>query len=353
MKLSLKIKLLLYHFFSTQFGKKILSIFSFGVKAGNLGAEKGKKEKKHLFLIAITADTESGYVNKGERRAWQREKPEAFEGYYYGIRNLLSAFDNHKIKSTFFLSTQCFSAQGKERELIDKELKNLIKNKHELGLHLHPDSDFALQKKLSRKFSATSAFFYTYEDKLKIIRAAREIIRENLGENAEKELISFRWGNWALDSGGAKALDKSGFKVDSSAVPGIRGHLNDPMKYDWSNVKMHYPWRLSITDYKATNHNNSKIIEMPIATFNFFGATLRADPVNSILLNRAFIEYFNKADRSEKPFVFVVLTHSPEATMKDGNKTRALQDLENFITFSKKYNGVKFVTLREASKAIS
>ena len=350
MKLMLKAKLFLYRFLSTNPGKSILNLLSFGVKAENLGPEK---EKKCHFLVAITVDTESGYVDRDERRVWQKEKPEAFQGYYLGIRNLLSVFDKYKIKSTFFLSTQCFSSKGKERKLIDKEIKNLIKNKHELGLHLHPDSDFALQKKSGRKFNATSAFFYSYEEKFKIIKSTRELIKENLGKNAEKNLISFRWGNWALDSGGVKALNKLRFKIDSSATPGIKGHSSDTMKYDWSSVSRHYPWKLSTTNYKETNHDNSDIVEIPIAAFSFFGAKLRADPINSVLLNKAFEEYYNKADRSKKPFVFVVMTHSSEATMKDGKETQALKDLKNFIVFSKKYRDVKFVTMKEAYSKIS
>lgn len=348
MRLSLLMKLLLYRFFSARFGKKILNALSFWVKAKNLGASK--KEKKHPFLIAITVDTESGYVDKNERRIWQREKPDAFEGYYFGIKNLFAVFDKYKVKSTFFLSTQCFSAENREYRLIKGQLDSLLKNKHELGLHLHPDSDFALQKKMMRKFNATSAFFYDYKEKYGIIKAAREIIKNNLGRNAEKNLISFRWGNWALDSGGARALDSLGFKIDSSATPGIKGHLNDTMKYDWSKVRTHYPWKLSINDYQSVKDSNSSIIEMPIATFTFFGIKLRADPVNSVLLNRAFIEYYRKADRSEKPFVFVVITHSPEATYKDGKITRTLKDLEDFIISAKKFEDVMFVSLREAYK---
>lgn len=350
MNIMLKTKLLLYRFFSTDFGKLMLNALSFGVKVRNFGP---KKEKKCPFLVAITVDAESGYVNRDERRVWQKEEPEAFEGYYYGIRNLLSVFDKHKIKSTFFLSTQCFSSKGKERTLINKELKSLVKNNHELGLHLHPDSDFALQKKLGRKFNATSAFFYNYDEKLKIIKAARELIKENLVATAAKNLVSFRWGNWALDSEGVKALNKLGFKIDSSATPGIKGHLNDAMKHDWSRVIRHYPWKLSVKDYQETSHNNSGIIEIPIATFDFFGATLRADPVNSVLLNKAFKEYYEKADRSEKPFPFVVITHSSEATTKEGNETTALKDLEGFIKFAKKYQDVRFVSLKDAYRLIS
>jgi peptidoglycan/xylan/chitin deacetylase (PgdA/CDA1 family) len=348
--MKLKIKLFLYRFFSTILGKSILQLLDFGVHVKNLGYKNNVK--KFPFLVVITIDSESGYTEKNQRRVWQIEKPEAFQGYYYGIRNLMKIFDQHNIKTTFFLSTQCFSAKGKTLQQIKKELKNVIKKRHEIGLHSHADSDFSIQKKLSRKFKATSAFFYNYEEKLRIIKSGIELVKINLGKDVHKNLISFRWGNWALDSGGAKALNKMGFKIDSSAIPGIKGHTYDTMKHDWSKVSRHYPWRLSITNYQSTGHNNSKIMEIPIATFDFFGFKLRADPVNSTLVNKAFAEYYKKADRSKQPFPFVVLTHSCEATTKDGGKTQALKDLEEFIVFAKKYDGVEFVTMREAHQRL-
>jgi len=268
MKSGLKFRLFLYRFFSTNLGKIILQLLSFGVKVSNLS--NSKKPKKYPFLVVITIDTESGYVNKNERRTWQKENPEAFIGYYLGIKNLMKIFDKHKIKTTFFLSTQCFSSKGNKYNSIKTQLNNLYKNKHEIGLHLHPDSDLALQKKLSKKFKATTAFSYNYQEKLEILRASKELIKKHLGQNVCKRLLSFRWGNWALDSDGVKALNEVGFKVDSSATPGIKGHLKNSMKYDWSKTKRHYPWKLSIVDYQNTNHNNSNITEIPICSFMIF-----------------------------------------------------------------------------------
>ena len=89
-------------------------------------------------------------------------------------------------------------------------------------------------------------------------------------------------------------------------------------------------------------------MEIPIATFDFFGSKIRADPIYSVLLNKAFIEYYKKTDRSEKPFPFVVITHSSEATYQDGKSTKVLKDLDRFISFVKKYDNVEFVTLKEA-----
>jgi|TARA_B100002003_G_scaffold135876_1_gene125631 peptidoglycan/xylan/chitin deacetylase (PgdA/CDA1 family) len=347
MNIRLGFKLFLYRFFSTIVGKFFVKLVTPLVNVKNLG--NTKLPRKHPFLVIITIDTEAGYVEKNERRVWQMEKPDAFQGYYFGIRNLMKVFDKHNVKTTFFLSTQCFSSKGNEYNKIKKELKNVIKKGHEIGLHLHLDSDFSIQKKLSKKFDATSAFFYNYDEKLKIIRAAKELIKTHLGAIISKKLTSFRWGNWALDTGGVKALNKLGFKVDSSAIPGIKGHTNDTMKYDWSKVNRHYPWKLSTTNYQATNHDNSNILEIPIATMDFLGLKLRVDPLESDdVLNRAFIKYYNQANRSKKPFPFVVMTHSSEATNKDGGLVQALRDLDSFISFAKKYDDVEFVTLREA-----
>ena len=345
MKTIMKIKLGAYRFLTSSFGKPILTILSYFVSVNNLNGKN--KPKNHPFIIAITTDTESGYVEENERRVWQKEDPEAFEGYYCGIRNLLDVFEKHDITSTFFLSTQCFSSKDDKNEKIRHELRRLQEKGHELGLHLHPDSDFALQRKMNKKFQATSAVFYDYEEKYEIIKSAKELLKENLPEQ-NKEITSFRWGNWALDTEGAKALNELEFKIDSSATPGIKGHLKDGMRYDWSKTKNHYTWKLSLEDYQKTEKDNSDILEIPIATFDFFGKTMRADPVNATLLKRAFEKYHKNVDRSKKPFVFVIITHSSESTYKDGSKTRTLKDLDEFISFAKKYEDVEFSNLKNS-----
>jgi hypothetical protein len=120
------------------------------------------------------------------------------------------------------------------------------------------------------------------------------------------------------------------------------------MHYDWSKVNERYPWRLSLKNYQNTIHNNSKIMELPIATFNFMGLTLRADPVYSVLLKAAFDYYYKNAERSDKPFVFVVISHSIEGTHNDGTVTRVIKDTEDFIKHAKKFDDVEFMTMKEA-----
>lgn len=338
-------KLLLYRLFNTGIGIFLLKLFSPFVYAKNLKNKNNPKNKK--FIIAVTVDTESGYVAKNERRVWQVEKPCAFTGFYNGIENWRKLLNKHKIKGTFFLSTQCFDAKKSELRKIASQLKNLGKENHEIGLHLHPNSDFALQEHLKNNFKYTSAKFYDYNTILSMLNGSKYLIEKNLGKNIKNKITSFRWGNWGLDATGVKALSDSGFKIDSSATPGIKGHLTDIMYYDWSRVNHHYPWKLSMDNYQNIKGGNSSVLEIPIATFNFLGLTLRADPIYSQLLLSTFDYYYKNADRNN--FIFVVMSHSSEGTYEDGKSTKVIRQMDCFIRHAKRYKDVKFVALKEGA----
>lgn len=342
MSLVYNLKIKAYRFFNTNLGKLLLKFLSSFVYVKDLTRNKTKNNLP--FIISITIDTESGYIDKNDYRIWQSSKPDAYSGFYKGIENWRKLLNKYNAKATFFLSTNCFSAKGEEYKKIMCQLKLLLKEKHEIGLHLHPDSDSALQKELNKRFDTTSAKFYSKEEIEGFIKTGKDLIKKNIGIN----VISFRWGNWALNTDAVKALHNQGFKIDSSATPGIKGHLNDEMAYDWSKMNEHYPWRLSLNDYQNTAHQNSNVIEIPIATFNFLGFKLRADPANSILFQVAFDYYYKNADRSKTPFVFVVISHSMEGTYRDGSKTKVIDIMDEFLSYTKQFNNVKLKTLKEA-----
>src|SRR3989344_5741017 len=73
----------------------------------------GGKKKKKPFYIVLTIDTESGYVESNEKRLWQVDHPDLYQGFYFGIKNWLDLLNRHKAKASFMLSSQCFSAAGK------------------------------------------------------------------------------------------------------------------------------------------------------------------------------------------------------------------------------------------------
>lgn len=340
------LKIQLYRFLNKGLGKFILKILSRFVYVKNLKNSNTAKRKK--FLVAITIDTESGHLEKDDKRVWQKSKPEAYIGFYKGIENWRNLLNKYNVKGTFFLSTNCFNAKGNELSEIIKQLNLLHKERHEIGLHLHPDSDFALQNKLKSKFPYTSSKFYNFDQIKQFLITGKSLIKEYLGVN----VFSFRWGNWALDTNAVKALQETGFKSDSSAIPGIKGHTRDEMHYNWSKVNYHYPWHLSLNDYQNTKKQDSKILEIPIATFNFMWLKLRADPAYTVLLKASFDYYYKNTDRSKRPFVFVVISHSTEGTYSDGTSTKIIKDTEEFIKYAKNFDDVGFVTMNEAYKKV-
>ena len=344
-----KLKVGLYNILNNPLGKKSLRALSKSISVKNLNKNKGSSNKSNkIFLISMTIDAESGYVKKNNERVWQKDNPEAYVGYFKGIENWRNLLNKYGAKSTFFLSTNCFSAKNVDLARIKKQLKLLLKENHEIGLHVHPDSDLALQISLKERFQYASSKFYNYDKINEFIKTSGKLIKDNFNINP----TSFRWGNWALNNDAVKALQNNGFKVDSSATPGIKGHLNDGMHYDWSKTGEHYPWKLSLKDYQNTKNQDSKVFEIPIATFGFMGKTLRADPVYSELLKAAFDYYYKYADRSKKPFVFVVISHSIESTHEDGSITQVIKDTEEFIRHAKQFADVEFVTIDECYKRI-
>lgn len=347
MKVNRYVKAVIYQLLNTRLFNSLLNVVSpYLITVKNFN-NKFSNNTKSPFLVAITVDTESGFVNSNESRLWANENPKAFQGYYHGTNNWREIAKGNDIKITFLLCTQCFNSEGNEYEKIIKQLKQAYREGHEIGFHLHPKNDYALQKYLDKSLNYTSARFYDYESMKEMLNAGRELIRENLGDEIADNVISFRWGNWGLNSSAVKALQDTGYKVDTSACPQIKGHQNGEMFYDWSNVDYRYPWILSLEDYQSIKEQNSSVIELPIATFKFFNTYFRADPALGSLLINAFDYYYEHADRSKKSFVFVINSHSSEGTYRNGKPTKIIDTMNKFIKHAKLFDDVVFVTLRD------
>src|SRR3989344_4686932 len=124
MSLAYYFKIKAYRFFNTKLGKSILKLLSSFVYVK--GITKIKSKNRNPFIVSITIDTESGYVDKNDYRVWQKSDPKAYIGFYKGIENWRKLFNKYNVKATFFLSTNCFSAKGIEYNKIIKQLKLLI-----------------------------------------------------------------------------------------------------------------------------------------------------------------------------------------------------------------------------------
>jgi len=288
---------------------------------------KSKTSIRQPFEICITVDTEPGYIKEDYTREWMFEGNDNPIGYTAGIKHLLQLADKYDIKLTFLLCTKAL--MYKEKEDIINLLKKAYKSGHEIGLHHHPRRNPLIGGKYE------SSKFYKIEEIRKNLRKEKALVKKYLGKEIVNNLISFRWGNWALFKHAAVALEKEGFRIDSSAVPGIKGHTKDDRIYDWSDEKRRFPWIL----------DNSKVVEIPIATFTMFGIKFKADPaLNSQILINCFKKYYNNLIIRSKTFKFVVITHSNEMVMKDGSPSHVFKNLEKFVKYVKMYD-VKFNTL--------
>lgn len=298
----------------------------------------GEKKRDKPFYIVLTIDTESGYVESDEKRLWQVDHPDLYQGFYFGIRNWLNLLNKNKIKASFMLSSQCFSATGKERKFINLQLSKIITGNHELGYHLHPRSDQSLEKVIGRKLKFTSAKFYSVQEIDNLLKAARYLLNKNLGEKINQQVISFRWGNFGLYKHAVNLLSKNGFFVDSSVCPGKKGHQFDDKIFDWSKITNPFPYIIS----------QDVLLEIPITTFKIFNKVLLADPVNHLFLEQKFLKYWQLNNASKQPFFFVMLSHTSEGTDKIGCPTKVIQTTQNFINKVKQFDNVEFITLKQA-----
>lgn len=319
------LKELLYRAACTRPGVAALERIGRFIEVPELGVPAAPR---HPLDLVVTIDTEGGYVADDERRVWQGREPNAFQGYVDGVRNVLAVLARHAIKATFLVSPHGLSATGEALLAVERVLTRIVSAGHEIGLHLHPTSDRATTGALGRTFSSPSARGLSKEDRIALLTTGRRLLEGRAGV----KLASFRWGNWALDRASAADVAEAGFRFDSSAVPRLRDKRAD--RFDWSGTGDRTPWTIA-----------PGLLEVPIATFRIGTSWLRADPLYGPLLDRAFDHYRERAPRASAPFPFVVMTHSTEATYRDGAPTRALADLDRFLAHALAHDDVRAVRL--------
>jgi hypothetical protein len=342
------LKELLYRATSNRPSRATLRWLARSLEVPHLQSSAHRAERRHPFLVAITIDTEGGFVEDDERRRWQGQVPDAFQGYVEGVQNLRAVLRDDSARATFLVSTHGLSATGDTHHAVVRELHRARDAGHEIGLHLHPSSDRALQRRLASDGARGGAQGRTIEGddraKATLVRTATEILSEAIGVRP----LSFRWGNWGLDAGGVRALCESGFEVDSSAIPGCSDtRQRRSPRFAWGEARSHAPWWLDRRDHQALD-GETDVLELPIATCRWLGRYWRADPLLAPLLAAMFSHYYEHAPRDRAPFPFVVMTHSSEATTARGAPTRALDDLAKFLRFASRFADVEYVTLREA-----
>lgn len=159
---------------------------------------KFKRNTKVIFTI----DTEStSYPNPPIRISGDLSDYGIKENF--GVSLIMDIFEEYGMRAVFFINVY-------ESYPIDEYMKKIIKEIHERGhevaLHLH-NSNY---QNFTNRQNITD---YTYDEQCSIIKQGADYIESIIGEKP----ISFRGGAYRINDDTLKALEKNGFRYDSTS----------------------------------------------------------------------------------------------------------------------------------------
>ena len=200
-------------------------------------------------IFCITIDTEPDCDIH-----WKRSQPLTFESITFGIPSILRPiWDKFGIRPVYFVSPEVV-----ENDECCQTLKDEIARGAEIGTHLH--SEYIEPQKKHEDISGTASdefpcFAYDAEIESAKIKNLTELIEKKLGVRP----VSYRAARYGADLDTIKALEKLGYKVDSSVTPGVSWTRQGGPDHSRSPKQ---PYFISQTDYYSSG--NSKILEVPI-----------------------------------------------------------------------------------------
>jgi len=233
--------------------------------------------KKEVFFV-IGIDTEQDVDKKSVHTGEYRNIKE-------GIPRLLDIFDDFKAKPSWFITpdvAECYGSFFSELAM-----------KNEVGCHVHPEyfdgsiKDMRMVKILPQ---------FPYQNQLKMIHAASDIIKRNVGIYPR----SFRAGRFAVNMDTLRALDSCGFLVDCSMTPFVNWGLHAETLMPFKT----FPYFIRV--------GSDEILEIPptiICPFGLFPAWLRPSFYSGFdMINITKI----RAKSREDPIVLNMMFHSME-----------------------------------------
>lgn len=202
--------------------------------------------------------------------------------YRIGLPRLIDLYSKYDVDSTFFFTAHILKLKP---EIID-----IVKaGGHEIACHGYKHEPEYFFDALSLK------------NQIHYLKLSKEIIEKE----ANTKIKTFRAPELLLNENTVVALEKTGFKYDSS-IPSQRfdGPLSRGFrkKIKWIQAPRK-PYRLSYNS--IFQKGDSKIIEIPISSFifSYMGTTMRVSPRINQLVQRII---FSESRKKEKPAVFII-----------------------------------------------
>jgi peptidoglycan-N-acetylglucosamine deacetylase len=224
-----------------------------------------------------------------------------------GMPKLLDLYEQCNVKSTFFFT-------GYIAEKFPDIVKMILPYGHEVACHAHSHHH-------ERAFDKMS-----FEEQYRDLIRSKKILEDISGE----EVISFRSPALRVNEFTPKALQKAGFKIDSS-ISSQRGDmifsLGSRRKYKWLTAPRK-PYFTS--ENELSIKGSSEVLEIPISAIilPFISTVMRISP-NTFALLRHLLSLENKF--TNKPLVFLI--HPNELIEEKIEKSMISRRSKNLLSF--------------------
>ena len=124
-------------------------------------------------------------------------------GEEFGVYGILDILEQNDLRATFFVNVY-EAHRHRDPDVVKRLVRNVHDRGHEVALHTHPSNDL--------EFYSRPLFWFPADQQEGILGYGAELIERWTGTAP----VSFRAGGYALSDDTFEALDRLGFRVDSS-----------------------------------------------------------------------------------------------------------------------------------------
>lgn len=223
------------------------------------------------------------------------------------LPRLLELYKHFDVRSTFFFT-------GKFAELCPESVRLVVSHGHEVGAHGYRHEDEYMFDKLS------------FDSQVYYLQKSKDILESIINE----EVISFRAPALRINQLTIKALEKTGFTIDSS----VASQRFDGPFTSGASRKMGWlmaPRNPYYADYDSPfKSGESEVLEVPISSllFGFTGTTMRILPAIHDMLYRILALEKKKPQRT-----LVFLFHPNEILDINRSKITTKRRSHNFFSY--------------------
>lgn len=268
------------------------------------------------FNVYLTFDIDQDF-NPNSNDYYNRSKAD-FSSFESSFSILIDKLDNLPFSVFIRADNQINSLYGSYDHLLANNpnlIKKINQSNGELNWHIH------LYENLNHEWIQVE------DEKKQVILFLNDYNEVKKIKNLNSSIV--RIGECVMTNQLMHAIDKSGIKIDSTALPGRR-RFDENKTFDWELTRneIYHPSKL---DYRVTGKNNYSVVEVPMSTI-FMRADYDLAPLKRYF-NLSFkteVLFENFKDYVRKNNELITITH-PFEVLSDGSHGLISYDLNVFL----------------------